>query len=114
VTQWVTSSALSLFQGATLPVNNGAFTQFLLPNTVNTFVGTAVMPSAPTLAITAQNGNVVLSWPASAIGFAAESSTDLGANVWIPVSPPPIVIGDQNVITNFVTDGPVFYRLKKL
>jgi hypothetical protein len=56
--------------------------------------------------------NVVLSWSTNTPGFNLESTPSLGVPVWNPVSPVPVVVNDQNVVTNAITDAQQYYRLR--
>ena len=60
-------------------------------------------------------GNVVLSWPDSAIGFGLESSVSLGAAAnWTPVSGTPTDINGKFTMTLSTSgSGPTFFRLRK-
>jgi hypothetical protein len=56
--------------------------------------------------------NAILTWPAYLSNFTLESTPNLGPNAnWQPVSPPPVVVGEQNVVTNAITGAQQFYRL---
>jgi len=77
-------------------------------------------PSSPsastnsvTLSIAAQNGSLVLSWATNAGNFNLESVTNLSNTNWLGVSPPPVVVGSSNFVTNTVTGEKIFYRLHK-
>jgi O-glycosyl hydrolase len=72
---------------------------------------TAFSTLAPTLSVTKQAGNVVISWPTNATGFALEYSTDLTTTNWNPVSPDPVILGNLNVVTNGMTNPATFFRL---
>jgi hypothetical protein len=74
---------------------------------------TAFSTLAPTLSVTKQAGNVVISWPTNATGFALEYSTDLTTTNWNPVSPDPMILGNRNVVTNGMTNPATFFRLYK-
>lgn len=70
----------------------------------------------PALNITIGGGGVVISWPAgaSAQGWHLESAPDLGpADVWVPVTIPPVLTGDRNTVTDGPPAGRRFYRLKR-
>ena len=44
--------------------------------------------------------NTVLSWPTNATRYFSQSTTNLGAvATWGTVSPPPVVVGGQNVVS---------------
>ena len=67
----------------------------------------------PKLSIVRQNTNSVVSWPAVATGFTLEGSSTLLTNSWVTVPGAPVVVGNQNVVTNSGTNNYLFYRLKK-
>jgi uncharacterized repeat protein (TIGR03803 family) len=65
-------------------------------------------------AVSFGSGNVVLSWPTNAAGFALQSATNLGsATVWTTVLPAPVVGNGQNLVTNPVSGTQQFYRLSQ-
>ncbi|HLZ55084.1 MAG TPA: choice-of-anchor Q domain-containing protein [Verrucomicrobiae bacterium] len=56
--------------------------------------------------------NVVLSWPAYYGDFILQSAIGLqGSNLWNNVPDTPVVIGNQFVVTNRMTNAMMFYRL---
>ena len=57
--------------------------------------------------------NVVVSWPTNATGFTLQSTLDLNAPAWNPVLPTPAVTNGQNVVTNSVGPGQMFFRLSQ-
>lgn len=58
------------------------------------------------------SNNVVVSWPAHYGDFKLQSSTDLlGSNNWSDVPDTPVVVDDQFVVTNPMTNAAAFYRL---
>ncbi len=69
--------------------------------------------TVPILAVTGQGGNVLLSWPVNPAGFSLEYTTDLSLVSWQPVVVAPTVIGGFNMVTNAMTEGIQFYRLRK-
>ncbi|MEN9573218.1 MAG: hypothetical protein RL514_1073 [Verrucomicrobiota bacterium] len=72
----------------------------------------AVTP--PSLGVLTQGSSIILSWPASAVGFVLESRTNLAPSLlWNAVTPAPVVINGQNVLTNPLANDAQFYRLKK-
>ena len=67
----------------------------------------------PALQAQVSGSNFILSWPASATGYALETSTNLAdANSWTPVTNVPAVLKQQNVVTNGMSGQMHFYRLK--
>lgn len=87
---------------------------------VSNVAGTAVSFSAmltvvpvpmPTLQL-APSGNLLLFfWPADNPGFVLETSPGLSPATWVPVSNPPIRIGDEYVVPVVLSDPMGFYRL---
>jgi uncharacterized repeat protein (TIGR03803 family) len=71
----------------------------------------SILLSRPQLAITLSGANVVLTWPASAVSFTLESTTNLLAAAWSTNLPVPVVINGQNVVTNPITGTQQFYQL---
>jgi hypothetical protein len=60
------------------------------------------------------DGEVTLSWPASAAGFALESTDDLSAPItWEPVPGTPSLVGDSYIITVDASVAARFFRLRK-
>jgi hypothetical protein len=68
----------------------------------------------PSLQAQAYGGNVVVTWPVSANGYALESSTSLtGTNAWVAVTNVPAIVNSQYTVTNTMSAGSQFYRLNK-
>jgi len=66
----------------------------------------------PQLNIMPSGASVVLSWPTNFV-LTLESTLNLGpAAVWNSVSPAPVIVNGQNVVTNPMTNLQMFYRLK--
>ena len=66
----------------------------------------------PSLSLTATNNQVILSWPTWAPNFGLQSTTNLDPlAVWNGVSPLPVIIGGQNIVTNPISGAQMFYRL---
>jgi hypothetical protein len=56
--------------------------------------------------------NVVLTWPAAVIGFVLQVTGNLTPPVsWTTVTNVPSVVNSQNVVTNQISGGNLFYRL---
>lgn len=73
----------------------------------------SVAGGVPILRINRTNNLVVLSWPTNASGFFLESRNSLsGAAPWISVGTAPTVIGGRNVVTNSLSNGRTFFRLR--
>jgi len=66
----------------------------------------------PQLTIVPSPANVILMWPASAIGFTLQSATNLAPPVvWATNSPAPVLVGGQNMVTNAISGSQHFFRL---
>jgi len=70
-------------------------------------------PPPPTLSARRQGGELVLAWPTNTTGFLLNYATNLPATNWMPAAPLPAVVNGENVVTNALTGGAVFYRLQK-
>jgi len=72
---------------------------------------------SPQLAINQSGTNVDLTWSSVVDGFygglTLQSTTDLVSPVWTAVSPIPVVISGQDVVTNAITGPQQFYRLSQ-
>jgi len=70
--------------------------------------------TAPTLQAQVSGNNFVLSWPASAIGYYLETTSDLAdRNSWTVLTDDPTIVNLQNTVTNSISGGARFYRLIK-
>ncbi|MCU0783469.1 MAG: hypothetical protein MUF81_05355 [Verrucomicrobia bacterium] len=67
----------------------------------------------PPLSILLTGGNVVVSWPTNAIGFTLESTTNMPAARWASNSTPPAIVSGYYAVSNAISGGARFYRLKK-
>lgn len=73
----------------------------------------------PQLNIALAGTNVILTWPTNVAGFdysgfTLQSTTNLYvAPVWNPVSPAPVIVQGQNIVTNPVSSTVEFYRLSQ-
>lgn len=73
-----------------------------------------VMPRPPTLSIACRESEIVLSWPTNAVGFSLQSSSDLSSPAnWMDSTDTPVVTANLYTVTNTVSGGAQFYRLKK-
>ncbi len=71
-----------------------------------------IMP--PQLTISSADTNVLLAWPTNATGFTLEFATDLASpTVWNTDSTAPVIINQQNVVTNSISGTRMFYRLSQ-
>lgn len=67
----------------------------------------------PELAIAADGANVVLSWPATATGFALEASDSLSPVAWTAAGGTVVEEGGLKKVTVTPANGPKFYRLNQ-
>jgi hypothetical protein len=83
---------------------------------VNTMAisGTGTAPS-PALCVSAlaSRDKIVIAWPSSFGGFSLEYTTDLRATNWIPDPAVPVLVEGNYTVTNPLTAGNRFYRLRK-
>lgn len=64
------------------------------------------------LGAVAQNSEIILTWPANSWGILLECSSNLGpAAVWCTNTISPVIVGEQDVVTNPMTGSQMFYRL---
>jgi hypothetical protein len=86
-----------------------------LTDTANNFEISSMTISGLTLNIELVGTNAVLSWPTNALGVNLASSPNLGAGaVWSTNNlPSPVVVNEQNVVTNPVAGTRQFYRLQQ-
>jgi sugar lactone lactonase YvrE len=73
-------------------------------------IGHAFVP--PVLRFSRAPNVVVLTWPVTAPGFAAETSTGLRNAPWTPLTGGVTSDGTNFVVTNAISSAPVFYRLR--
>ena len=72
----------------------------------------------PQIALAMSGTNIVLTWPEHNVGFTngftLESTTNLGPPVsWSHGSPPPTIVNGLNTVTNSVSGGQMFFRLRQ-
>jgi uncharacterized repeat protein (TIGR03803 family) len=80
----------------------------------NGTVFSLVAPLPPELSVFASGGNLILEWPTNATGFSLQSTTNLdSASPWVAVSPAPVIINGQNIVTNPMAGAQQFYRLSQ-
>lgn len=72
-----------------------------------------VSTAAPTLQAQLSGNNFILSWPTNATGFTLEYAASLSAASWTTNSLSPAVVSGRYTVTNPITSGTKFYRLKK-
>jgi hypothetical protein len=57
--------------------------------------------------------NVVVSWTTNEVGFTLESATNLPPTSWTTNSVSPAIANGRYTVTNTMSDGKQFYRLRK-
>jgi hypothetical protein len=67
---------------------------------------------APILSVSADGGNVILSWPTASTGYSLYSNTNLATANWVTAGAASVV-GANYVVTNATTGDAKFYRLQK-
>jgi hypothetical protein len=72
-----------------------------------------VFDNAPPLLNIVLSGNaVVLSWPTNSTGFTLQCATNLANTaVWSTNLPAPVVVNEENTVTNAISGTEMFYRL---
>lgn len=76
-----------------------------------TVVSTASVP--PALNLSRAGGQNVVNWPAWATAYQLQSNTNLSPASWLAVSNISTLAGYQSVVSNSITGGNLFFRLKK-
>lgn len=82
---------------------------------VSVLVSPLAGPTGPALTIEpAMPGAVRLIWPTNELVLNLQFNSNLASTNWMRISQVPSVLGLNNVVTNYLTNGPVgFYRLSK-
>ena len=71
-------------------------------------------PRLPSLKVKTTGDELILSWPTNATGFTLQSTLRLNPPVtWIEVTNAPALFGTQWTVTNTISAGDRFYRLRK-
>jgi hypothetical protein len=71
--------------------------------------------AAPSLQAHASGTNLVITWPVWATDYSLEvSSTVTGTGGWTPITNAPAIVDFQNTITNAISAGSRFYRLRRV
>jgi probable HAF family extracellular repeat protein len=68
-------------------------------------------PGPPSLAMSRQGTNVILSWPTGVVGFGVESATNFVTGGWNTNYPLPVVVAGRYTVTNPITRPFKVYRL---
>jgi uncharacterized repeat protein (TIGR01451 family) len=82
------------------------------PLKVNNSASVKTIVQAIALSAARVGQNIVISWPASATGYALESAPNVGGAItWSPVGTPPQQVGDQMTVTLGITNSSLYFRL---
>lgn len=74
----------------------------------------AIQMQPPVLTIAPIGNNVVLSWSTNHIGYTLEARSDVSPlSNWAPVPGTPTILANQFTVTNSLTGGNQFFRLKR-
>jgi len=68
----------------------------------------------PQLTIARAGANMVLAWPTNYTGFTLQVTTNLGSSVWTTSPSVPVVVNQENTVTNPVSESHEFFRLAEL
>jgi hypothetical protein len=68
---------------------------------------------APLLRILRNGGNVTLAWPNPSSGFQLQESPSLTLPNWTDVNTAPGIVGDERQVSQTLSPGARFYRLRK-
>ena len=122
----VPPNALDIFIGRAHPANGGGVIEWfngiiddiriydraLSDLEIQQLYSLSVMP--PSLQMQEDGANLILTWPLSAQNFSLQTTTHLAApNSWTTLTNVPAIVNLQNTVTNPVSNGMRFYRLKQ-
>jgi hypothetical protein len=79
----------------------------------STITVTTSLSTPPTLGYARQGTNLVFSWPTNFSGFTLEFGTNLPPTIWTSNAALPAIVNGQFAVTNAISGGQKFYRLKK-
>jgi uncharacterized repeat protein (TIGR03803 family) len=71
------------------------------------------LPVPPSLTISLENTNALISWPTAAAGFQLQSTTDLLLGSWSDITDQFEVVDTNFVFTTSTTDPQTFFRLQR-
>jgi len=67
---------------------------------------------APSLRASRAAGAVVISWPASTVGYLLQSQNALSPANWLDVTTPAAVVGSEKTVTNSLPNTTRFFRMR--
>ncbi|HWV98499.1 MAG TPA: hypothetical protein VNZ64_02285 [Candidatus Acidoferrum sp.] len=112
-------SALGLFAAGevvsnTTAVISASYTAGLATMTAsNTVTVVNVVPPPPVIGFTLSDNHLIISWLTNFSGFSLEYATSLPATSWTSNAAQPAVVNQQYMLTNPITAGSKFFRLRK-
>ena len=68
---------------------------------------------SPVLDIARTGTNVLVTWPTLNTGYTLQSATNMTSSAWTTVSPSPVDVGGQYIVTNSIGGKAKYYRLFK-
>ena len=68
---------------------------------------------APLLGARLAGNAVIISWPASTVGFVLQSESALFPATWVDATNAVVVVGSENRITSSVSNANKFFRMRK-
>ena len=77
------------------------------------FITVTNIDTRPVLTARLVNNKFVVSWPTNASGYTLQFANSLPGANWTNVPTAPAVVGSYNYVTNSLTSGNRFYRLRK-
>jgi hypothetical protein len=80
---------------------------------VTSTLATLTVIDHPSIIFTTSGSNAVLMWLTNFTGFTLQSTTNLGSATWTAVSPVPVIINQQNTVTNRISGDRQFFRLAR-
>ncbi len=98
-----TIDELRLYDGRLTPAEIAANDQF----------GPEALALPVSLGMSNSPAGLAFTWPSWAVGFALQSTSDLGSGAWSPVTPAPVLSNDLWSVTCPLNNAATFYRLKR-
>jgi hypothetical protein len=73
----------------------------------------ALTQNTPVMNLFRAGNNVVVTWPTNSTGFTLEYKTNLSAVSWTTNAIAPVVVNGSYMVTNPISTGARYYRLKR-